>query len=875
MQGNSGDTSLTVTDVNASSVAVLSNPISSGPFNQTLTITGSTVLNRSDYPAVYMYSSQAGWNANLQISSGVSLTSSGPFGVVWLRSESSDQATHNEIRVDSAATITGSGINADGISATSNNGPVSVINRGWVTIASGRGLYADGGSASLTPVNVSITNLGTVNAYQAGVRAIDYHGTALIDNRGDVRSTTRQGLIAWSADGGAQITNSGTVVADHYDAVVAAGTDGNVVVTNSGSITANRNTNLAPVSPDFHGISAYTDAFGTVTVTNAASGVINAAYDAGIAATSAQGTISVLNAGHINAITGLQAESSNGQVDITNSGTLTTTGEGIRVIRASAGSVVNTGTVASAVTAVRVDNGATVNVENRASGTLIGNLTLGNLANLSNAGNLYLKQGAATANPQTTGTTAAGSIGGNFTQAATGTLGLAADSTYSTLAVGGTAHLGGTVAVDVKSGYGGSNLNSVLTATGGITANGLRITDNSLRYSFSALIRSNAIDLIARDTGLTSIRAAVSPRQPGASNAASVWDSLLATGTDSPELSHALTSILAGSNASEINEKVQQTLPLLTGNSLSLARDTLDSVSAVVRSRIDTTRGMSSGEPFLGDRSIWLKPFVTQSRQNTRDGVNGYSAGTSGLVAGLDGSLSPNTDLGVAFAYAKTDVSSHSGGPKQSADIANYQFILYGRHGLDDQTDLSFQIDGGRMQNDGYRQISLAGVSAKSDYNSKTAHAGVAVDHRFALSSNTIFAPAIRLDYTWVEDGAYREKGAGGLDLQVKSRSADELVVGAEGLLTQMLSKHLKASANLGVGYDLYNRESRITSSYAGAPEAAFVTYGTHQSAFRLRAGAGLTYTSASGTTVNLRYDATHKEGFLSQSASVRLDWAF
>ncbi|MDV3443816.1 hypothetical protein R0G64_30825, partial [Pseudomonas otitidis] len=306
---------------------------------------------------------------------------------------------------------------------------------------------------------MGITNLGTVHAFQAGARAINYQGTARIDNQGSVRSTTRQGLIAWSANGGAEITNSGTVVADHYDAVVAAGTGGNVRVTNSGSITANRNPNLAQVSPDFHGISAYTDGTGTVTLTNTASGLINAAHDAGMAAASAQGAISLLNAGRINALTGLLAESNSGPVDISNSGILTTTGVGIRVTSASGGSVVNTGTVASVATAVQVDNGIALNVDNRAGGTLLGGVSLGTLANLNNAGSLYLKQGATVANPLATGSAVASSVGGNFTQTASGTLGLAAaGGSYSTLAVGGSANLGGTFAVDVKPTFAGGDL---------------------------------------------------------------------------------------------------------------------------------------------------------------------------------------------------------------------------------------------------------------------------------------------------------------------------------------------------------------------------------------------------------------------------------
>ena len=874
MVGGAGASSLTVTNTTASSVAVLSSPYATGPFNQTLTIDGTTVLNRSDYPAVYMYSSQPGWNAKLQIGSGVSITSAGPFGAVWLRSESNDTATSNTIRVDSAATVNSLGASADGITATSNNGAVSLINRGGVTAAGGRGLYAEGGSASLSPVEVSVTNLGSVEASLAGIRTINYHGKAQIDNQGSVRSLTRQGLIAWSANGGAEIHNSGTVIADHYDAVLASGTGGNVVVTNNGSITAKRDPNLAQVSPDFHGISAYTDGSGTVSVTNGTDGTINASHDAGIAAASSAGAISILNAGRINALTGLLAESNSARVDISNSGTLNSSSVGIRVNAASAGSVTNTGTVASAMTSVQVANGVAVNVSNRAGGILLGNLSLGSLASLHNTGSLYLKQGADAANPGFTGSAVASSIGGSFTQEPSGILGIAAasNSSYSTLTVGGAAILGGTLEVDVKSTYSGGDLNAVLTASGGVTNSGLRVSDNSLRYAFSAVFHGNAVDLVVRDTGINTISEVLSASTQGAGR---VWDMLLGTGSSSPELSRALDLIQSSSNIDEINQQVQQTLPQLASNSQLLAGNTVSSMNSVVQSRIDTIRGMASGETFLGDRHLWLKPFATHSSQDTRNGTNGYSADTNGLVAGLDSSLSAQTDLGLAFAYAQTDVSSHAGGPKQRADIDSYQLILYGRQVLDASSDLSFHIGGGRLQNDGRRQIDFMGLNANSDYTSQTAHAGVAMDRRFALSPNTTFVPSMRLDYMWIKDEAYREQGAGGLGLQVKSRSTDALIVGLDANFIHALNKQLTLNANLGTGYDLYNRAASITAAYAGAPDVAFVTYGTRPSAWSQRAGAGLTYTTANGTEITGRYDAAHTKGFLSQTASVQLRWIF
>lgn len=167
---------------------------------------------------------------------------------------------------------------------------------------------------------------------------------------------------------------------------------------------------------------------------------------------------------------------------------------------------------------MRVADGVSFRVDNQAGGVLSGGLSLGDRADLANAGVILLKQGADLANPRYTGSALAGRVGGDFTQAGGGTLRIAAASAsdYSTLAVGGSAALGGTIDVDVKSSYGGGTLANVITATGGVADKGLAVTDNSLRYAFSAVFGANGVDLTARDTGMRSIQGAVDTQAPGA-----------------------------------------------------------------------------------------------------------------------------------------------------------------------------------------------------------------------------------------------------------------------------------------------------------------------------------------------------------------------
>ncbi|AZS79338.1 autotransporter domain-containing protein [Achromobacter sp. MY14] len=881
LRGGAGTSSLFVEDVTASSVSLRNDPsVTTGPFVQNLSITGSTTLERNDYPAVFLNSSADDWSVNVKLGSGVTLRSAGLFGALWVRSESANTAFRNDIYIDSAATVVATGSDTVGITATSNNGKVTLINRGSVTSTQSRGLYADGGNVT-KPDTVLIRNEGTVQAYQAAARAINYAGTSRIENTGSVRSTTAQGLVAWSNMGGAEIINSGTVVADNYDALVAGGTGADTLVYNSGTITANHQTVLRRVAVSgYSAIRAYTDGTGKLTVTNDATGVLNAASNAGMMANTELGSITLLNAGRIDARYGIQADSTGGAVSITNQGLINVTdasGAGVYVTAAAGGSLANSGTITSAGDTVRVDDGVKFTVNNEAGGVLAGGLSLGNQASLSNAGVVLLKQGADLNNPRNTGSSTSGKIGGNYTQTAGGTLRIAAASAndYSKLAVGGSAALGGTIDVDVKSSYVGGTLANVVTADGGVTNNGLALTDNSLRYAFSAVFGANGVDLAVRDTGMRSIQGAVDPRSPGASGAAAVFDQLLAQGTTSPELQRALDAFVNSSSAEEVSAAVQQTLPLLTGNGLSLANNTMNTVNGVVQSRIDATRGMASGDGFFSDRHAWIKPFGTHSRQQDQDGVPGYSADTGGLIIGVDGSVRPGTNLGLAFAYAHTDVSSNSSGPRQKADIDSYQLITYGSQALDSRSDVSFQLDGGRMRNKGQRDIDFLGLTANSRYDSKTVHAGVSVDRRFALSEQTVFAPALRLDYTWIKDDAYQEQGANGLGLQVKSRSTDALVLGLDGKFTHALSDRFNALANIGVGYDLYNRDASITSAFAGAPDAAFVTYGTKQSPWLVRAGAGLSYTTEGGTEITGRYDAVRRDRFFGQTASLRVRWFF
>lgn len=133
----------------------------------------------------------------------------------------------------------------------------------------------------------------------------------------------------------------------------------------------------------------------------------------------------------------------------------------------------------------------------------------------------------------------------------------------------------------------------------------------------------------------------------------------------------------------------------------------------------------------------------------------------------------------------------------------------------------------------------------------------------------------MRADYTWIKDEAYRESGAGALNLSVDGRSAQQLVFGADGKVSRQLNAHSSVTGNLGVGYDTLADKSAITATFAGAPDAAFVSYGLDPSPWLVRGGVGMVYQTNGNLQVTARYDVDARSSFLNQTVSAKLSWAF
>ena len=328
-------------------------------------------------------------------------------------------------------------------------------------------------------------------------------------------------------------------------------------------------------------------------------------------------------------------------------------------------------------------------------------------------------------------------------------------------------------------------------------------------------------------------------------------------------------------NQQKVSQAVTQTLPLIVAGSGNVSRSTLTNVNQIVQSRMDSARGMSSGDMFIADQRAWVKPFGSWANQADRDGIAGFKSRTYGLVTGVDADVSKTMRVGAAFAYSRVDVDSRSSVAPQGSNVDSYQLIGYGSVDLGNRTDLNWQADIGHNDNKSHRQISFANLRAQSDSSSNTAHAGAALGRDLTLSDRTTFTPSVRADYTWIRDRGYTENGADALNLSVEGRTTKSFVIGVDGRVQHRVGDRGTLVGNLGLGYDTMDQKNTIVSTFAGNPGAAFTLSGIEAGRVVSRAGLGYVYQVKNGVDLTARYDLEHRTGLNNQTASVKARWAF
>jgi outer membrane autotransporter protein len=300
-----------------------------------------------------------------------------------------------------------------------------------------------------------------------------------------------------------------------------------------------------------------------------------------------------------------------------------------------------------------------------------------------------------------------------------------------------------------------------------------------------------------------------------------------------------------------------------------------------MQGRQNQLRGLSSGDEYIGGREAWMKSYGSWANQDNVNNVSGYKVNTGGLAVGIDRQLSPTANIGAAFAFGNSGVSSRSSVAPSGITVNSYQLGVYGDYAFRSDLQANYQADAGLNNNKEYRNLSDfagtpgVGANANGNYNSAVVHLGAGLRQFFNITDSTTLIPSVRADYTTVQSQGYAETGGGNLNLNVNSQSYNMAMLSADLRADYQMTDPLKLSANIGAGYNTLNNQVQITSTYQGGG-AAFVTNGLQTSPWLYNVGLGVAGKLDKNTELNLRYDTQFTTtGYNNQMVTAKLKFWF
>ena len=705
--------------------------------------------------------------------------------------------------ISNSGLIASNGANGIGIHVVSGG---SV---GGITNNAGGVIQANGTNGVAMQVDASssvgtISNAGTIQANGPQGQAVAILGsvTSLTNTQtGLIQANGTQGIGINVAGGLGTLANAGTIQATGTGgiAVLNSGTIGGIV--NSGQILAPLGTAIAM------GATAQI----TNGITNTATGLIQGgpSNGSGVAIDDSVGThpLAITTAGTIigqiklgpagdtlnvsgGSIIGnvIGQPGSNDILNFNPTGTFTTNGSiaNVDTINVNSNVVALQNPVSSAI-AFNVASGATTALNANVQAT-----------NFNNAGNVNIGGGTPT-------------ITGNYTQSSGATLGVivtnAGTAGAGKLTVSGTATIqGGANAVSVHVptatdvfGLTGTSW-SVLTS-GTLVANASSLTASSDNSAISFGLANTSTDLVLSSLGLTPGQI-----QTGAANDVTtlflplsgfasfsqiqaqdfleqVFVGLASRGPTGQQLVHQINTILSKLSPGQLLQFNNQLLPsTLNDAALDMATTTnvLSGGEANISSRLTFARlnatqsGLAAGDEVGRGITFWGQPFGSLTSQDSRDGIEGYNAGTYGVTLGGDLLVTQNLRAGLAMTLSNSNINYNGSLSGNTGSIFTGELDLYGTW-----YQQNFFVDGllsaAYSHYNRHNLLSALGVARDSDNGGTQLSVKIGAGYDAKLGNGAVLTPYGSVQQFHFNFGSYTTSGASayGMDLHANSQTAD------------------------------------------------------------------------------------------------------
>jgi outer membrane autotransporter protein len=277
-----------------------------------------------------------------------------------------------------------------------------------------------------------------------------------------------------------------------------------------------------------------------------------------------------------------------------------------------------------------------------------------------------------------------------------------------------------------------------------------------------------------------------------------------------------------------------------------------------------------------GKNGLWFDAFGQWGDQDEKDGYAGYDYSMKGATLGFDHALTDKLMAGVSIGYSRADIdlNRHQG----RGYIKSLVGSIYGSY-----FNKNLYIDGGLSygrnwyDNNRLIKIGLLQREAYSDHDGDLFSAYLGAGYYFDIKK-WLIGPFASLQYIYLDEESFSEKGANSLSLRMNDRQTDSLISELGLRLARVFNvKYGSLIPELSAAWlHDFNIDDRvITSSFAGSPGASFSIKGQDVERNGAILGAGISFIHKSGLSTSLKYKGEFREKYKSNTIMGELRFTF
>ncbi|MGB5792907.1 autotransporter outer membrane beta-barrel domain-containing protein, partial [Poseidonibacter sp.] len=482
---------------------------------------------------------------------------------------------------------------------------------------------------------------------------------------------------------------------------------------------------------------------------------------------------------------------------------------------------------------------------------------------------------------------------GDYIQESTGTLGISVfntnkdDITHSIIKANNiTIKDGSTIDVSILSSNEAQNflaneiLDNVLISNNLIIdVSKVNITDNSALLKFEAIKDGDNLDL--RISEAKTIFDATNPNDKNSSDAAKILDTLKENGNN---LGGFISALNTKTTDKEVAQAVKETTPIVSVSLANSSNQVQQTIGSVISGRqlgirnissLSSPTGGNSGDSLATSYSTWSKAFGTKTKQDDKDGFDGYKFNSYGVALGADKEFGESKRFGLAFVYAKGDLDTNN--IEQSSDLNIYNLVAYGSTPiLDNDTIFFYQSSLGIQDRKTSRKETTTNTTALANFNGKIASVSGRIIRNIKINDNLLISPTFKAMYSYMNNPSYKESGADSLNLSVEKFSSENLKVGFGTDLQYSFKEGYTLLSNIMINYDLKQSNNTSISSYEANSNLSFATKGMINDKLSYDVGLGVQKEYHDSINLRLEYNYEGRDStYSNQTISAKISWNF